>query len=745
MKNLLKLCFIIIFVHACATQSDESVVSTSDSEQAQSGDFMELIAPLGNTCTEATVAQDCKQEIAMALSDECVENPGVFCHPQTSKCSMVVNTTCYFQKHPNKCLAKSDCDDGNDCTFNTCVGSGICMTAHQPDGTFCDYSPEIQAHWVCQKVASGLHPACVPDFVEPECVADLDCEDGNPCTANSCNPATESCEVSDIEGCCLDNAECSDDELCTVDACVNNVCTNEVDENCCEKDHDCIDNIVCNTHSCVQNQCVYDEITDGNCTECESDEDCPEPEGYDAYCSDFASAMIGYKYLCNETNNGKRCSTLVTYELEPCEFGCNDNVDACAPECMTDAECNDGMFCTVDVCVNETCEYTDKNTVTCVKCNSDQDCADFNSQMCIGSELAEGMYVCTEFENEKRCSAMVNTVTLCDFGCDHEANECVEPECITNTDCSDLTFTSCEDDLETTTFYGCVTGFCEVSGDLEATCEFGCTTDNITCASEPAPECVQSSDCNDDDVCTDNACVDGVCEYTQNDACCQSDADCQDGLMGTVNACVDSTCITTVEYPGETCDAVVDCGSQLFDGVDCVDSVCAYHTPNNNLYVEWITPVGWDLDYVHLEGTFCESGAAPGMNGSEPGIITGTCNLGGGWGVLETTQGPSIWGENKALHVETLPNGQQKVSAYITNRPWSAHYFIGQWVYDQSFAPLDYLCNHANGPKSYNGAWKGSSNYGDINYTSWWGAHPQATIHPGDGQIGCLFWVYIWH
>lgn len=72
------------------------------------------------------------------------------------------------------------------------------------------------------------------------CVNNIDCNDSNPCTTDTCNSGT--CSYSPVSGCCLTNIECDDGNACTTDACSNNVCTHTAIS--------CNDNNACTTDSC---------------------------------------------------------------------------------------------------------------------------------------------------------------------------------------------------------------------------------------------------------------------------------------------------------------------------------------------------------------------------------------------------------------------------------------------------------------------------------------------------------------
>lgn len=93
----------------------------------------------------------------------------------------------------------------------------------------------------------------------PKCSRSAQCNDGNNCTADSCNSGV--CIHTPITGCavCVTHAQCDDGNVCTSDQCVNGVCRHTGISGCaaCTKDADCKDNNVCTSDQCVNGVCKY--------------------------------------------------------------------------------------------------------------------------------------------------------------------------------------------------------------------------------------------------------------------------------------------------------------------------------------------------------------------------------------------------------------------------------------------------------------------------------------------------------
>ncbi|MEO8604485.1 MAG: hypothetical protein ABI629_18075 [bacterium] len=87
------------------------------------------------------------------------------------------------------CQSVADCDDGNECTQNLCVG-GSCVFPDRPAGTACADDGNDCTRNLCLLSAEGLvcqHPS-VP--FGSECA-----DDGNECTRDACVPGPDSVAI----------------------------------------------------------------------------------------------------------------------------------------------------------------------------------------------------------------------------------------------------------------------------------------------------------------------------------------------------------------------------------------------------------------------------------------------------------------------------------------------------------------------------------------------------------------------
>jgi hypothetical protein len=197
------------------------------------------------------------------------------------------------------CRTDLDCDDGHECTIDSCGVSGVCrfdeIDERCPDGQLCE---------------AGR--GCVSSAT---CSSDAECDDSIACTIDSCG----------VGGICSHrpvNERCAAGETCDVGM----GCTAPSG---CSTDAECDDGVACTRDSCtVDRQCrnlALDELCDTAAGErCNQTRGCftPRPCTIAADCDDG-----------NFCNGAEVCIP---------EFGCEP-----AP---TPRTCNDSQDCTVDRC-----------------------------------------------------------------------------------------------------------------------------------------------------------------------------------------------------------------------------------------------------------------------------------------------------------------------------------------------------------------------------------------------------------
>jgi formylglycine-generating enzyme required for sulfatase activity len=183
------------------------------------------------------------------------------------------------------------CEDGNPCTKNLCDTGGACTFPSDSDGMACSDDDACTDGDVC---ADGTCRAGGP----------LDCDDGNVCTDDACDPATGCTHAHNTAG-------CSDDDACTVgDVCGEGACK-------AGEPPDCDDGNVCtddacdpatgcthanNTSDCSdEDACTHGDICDGGACKAGEPPDCDDAN----VCTDDAcDPAIG----CTHANNTDDCS-----------------------------------------------------------------------------------------------------------------------------------------------------------------------------------------------------------------------------------------------------------------------------------------------------------------------------------------------------------------------------------------------------------------------------------------------------
>lgn len=146
----------------------------------------------------------------------------------------------------------TDCNDSNDCTADSCDPiASACVNANEPAGTSC--APTAGGPGECDGAG-----ACVPTG----CFADIDCDDGNECTVDTCDLGTNTCNppANEVDGTSCD----SDNGTCQAGTCVDN-CAGVV----CDDGNECTDDPAC--VSLGGATCPPPVNNDGNaCTTCTS-------------------------------------------------------------------------------------------------------------------------------------------------------------------------------------------------------------------------------------------------------------------------------------------------------------------------------------------------------------------------------------------------------------------------------------------------------------------------------------------
>jgi len=431
------------------------------------------------------------------------------------------------------------------------------------------------------------------------CRMPAECDDGNPCTAEICDP-TGTCFHPTIGGSCDDGDACTTDDSCVQGGCVGRPVT------CLDEDDDLCTEAVCRPPAGCATICRDDA---GCLAECGGDRDCDDddPSSIDVcVMRSCSSACTHYWPPCDDQN--------------PCTADRPDDQGVCRHVPLDGVGCDDANACTAaDRCVGTTC------VGLLVSCDDDNPCtADrcLPETGCVSQPLPDGLDcddgdACTLGERcqssfcvgqQRQCAEDGDACSLeycdpaegCLVFCRH-SGECA-PRCSGDTECLDADPCSLDECRITACSARCqhVPDPCDDDNPctLDSCDEGGCRHD------EWCRQCVVDRDCADSDPCTVDRCsADLLCEEgvlvvcpedgdpCTNERCvesgcvsecledcgepCEDDADCGDADACTVDSCVDTPCGPRCEHPPLACEPSAPCTAARCVRGECIDSVPA--------------------------------------------------------------------------------------------------------------------------------------------------------------------------
>ncbi|MBD90130.1 MAG: hypothetical protein CL940_07320 [Deltaproteobacteria bacterium] len=254
-------------------------VPCSDGDPCTTGDTCEAGACVGGAPLSCEDNNPC-------TSGSCVEGGCKFT-PQAGDCddsnACTVNDTC----GPAGVCASDEplpCDDDDVCTDDSCDPADGCV--HAFNQSPCDDES------ACTSASECVEGACVG-------LESIECDDQNPCTTDGCDP-DEGCEHEDNALECDDENECTTQSQCDLGDCVGDL------------DVDCDDGNACTADSCdpedgcvnVPQPCCGDGVTDPG-EECDDGNDNPDDSCNNSCISNGPSFhMNGSFYVSDDTYQG---------------------------------------------------------------------------------------------------------------------------------------------------------------------------------------------------------------------------------------------------------------------------------------------------------------------------------------------------------------------------------------------------------------------------------------------------------
>ncbi len=479
----------------------------------------------------------------------------------------------------------------------TCPGG---LTCDCKDSLGCDSGACIDGKCVdpCALTAGQKPVDEICDGKDNNCdgkTDEQDCGDGNPCTGDYCDPAAKACKNTPVS----DDTACSDGDMCTNgDMCKSGKCApgvaaicndgNPCTDDSCKQDKGCIhaqstkpcdDGNACSKGDvCAGGQCAP-----GQALKCDDGDGCTDdacnPASGCTQTVNSAACDDGDACTAKDMCAGGKCtsgSQLACDDGNVCTKDACDKAKGCT-QTPVSAACNDGNKCTEkDMCkagkcaAGPTLKCDDGNGCTDDSCDPAGGCKQVaNSAACDDGDA------CTAKDGCKASKCAPGSKLTCDDG-----NVCTKDSCNKASGCVHTKLSSaCDDGSKCTTKDTCVGGKCV---GTKQSCDDGnvCTKDSCDSAAgcKHAPA---TGPCPDADPCTSGAaCKAGKCAAG-------SSKSCDDGQACTADKCDPKTGCVHTPTKGSCEDGNVCLTS------DCATGKCA---PKKGPW-RIDTWVGWHTDH----------------------------------------------------------------------------------------------------------------------------------------------------
>ncbi len=427
--------------------------------------------------------------------------------------------------------------DAEDCTFDTC-SDGKAFNTPKPDDTACTMG---SAGGTC----SGGKCKIVCTTAD-----DIKCNDGNPCTQDSCDLGQGVCSFTPLNGVSTPGvAQKSGD--CRVQICVDGKDTDSADDSDlpvtatdCDEEL-CTNGIATNPPLALDVSCGVnkDQYCDGagTCGECNSPTHCPDPDN-DCQERSCIAHVCGITFSPVLTPRAAPFQTSGDCKVVVCDGAGNS---AAQPEVDDTDKPVDGNLCTKDICTGGTPTNPNQpaNTACGVNgaCNATGQCGCANDNACMAPETCGGgnpgtpsVCGCTT----KTCSALGTTCGTVTDGC------FAMQSCDTGTKNGKETDVDCGGD----------------AGSCDTPCALG-------------KQCNVNSDCGSG-FCADGVCCNVACDLTASCMSCN-----QAGSLGTCSMVTTGDDSDSCVPMTRTCSATGDCllkkGQPCVNDAECASNMCS--------------------------------------------------------------------------------------------------------------------------------------------------------------------------
>lgn len=208
---------------------------------------------------------------------------------------------------PRTCATNADCNDLLGATLDLCVGAaetGTGTCAYKSNTGYCTSYLDCDDGVPCTANSCSGNQCNYP-VLSNCCQGDDECDDSDPCTLDDCVGAFNLnggyCQHIAIPECCVTGASCNDGDPCTFDSCpaVGQPCAHTPIAGCCAVNEQCGDADPCTDDLCVDGGCQNPTICCADDTACDDGDDlCTSNSCVDGVCQ---TAWIGLPGCCMNT------------------------------------------------------------------------------------------------------------------------------------------------------------------------------------------------------------------------------------------------------------------------------------------------------------------------------------------------------------------------------------------------------------------------------------------------------------
>ena len=455
------------------------------------------------------------------------------------------------------------CEGGPTCNWGSCDPStGKCAWKVQQDGLPCDDGIGCTKADVCK---GGSCSGSV-----------LVCNDGDPCTIDFCDPKQGQCKTEAAQGGCDDKDACTGPDLCKQGACVGlaksatvcndgNPCTadscdkalgcvNVPNSASCDDGNSCTKGDTCKGGKCVGSQTICECVQDGDCAAKDDGNACNGVLFCDKSKQPFACKKKAFSEVkCDASGNSACLENQCVPKTGKCLFVavkqgqvCSDNNACTAGETCQGGKCTGG--------VGKTCD--DKNACTADSCDIAKGCV-FLAKT--GAKCDDGK-PCTVAD---KC-VLIKAAAVCAGAAKNcsDGNACTKDVCNSKTgECGHVNYklnTPCNDGNQCTLSDVCKSGkaglYCAAGklkncNDGNVCSSDGCNSKTGACAYSYAKV---GTKCNDNKICT----VSDSCQKAKvGTACTGKLKNCSDGNPCSIDSCVavNGACVHVATTDGTPC------------------------------------------------------------------------------------------------------------------------------------------------------------------------------------------------